>query len=250
MAEAWHKLPVAAVLQALPSDARQGLSTTEASERLTQYGGNEFAAPKRETLAQKFIDQFKDFLILILIAASAISIAIGEITDSVVIIAIVVLNAVLGVFQEAQAEKALESLKKMAAPSCKVIRGGEIATIPAQQVVPGDVVLLEAGDYIPADVRIMESVNLKIEEASLTGESVPVEKSTTPIADDVPLADRRNMGYMGTTVTYGRGKGVVVGTAAQTEIGKIAAMIQTFEEEVTPLQKKVGKTLGLLCLAV
>lgn len=253
MAEAWHKLPIAAVIQALSSDERQGLSTAEAGKRLTKYGYNEFAPPKRETLWQKFIDQFKDFLILILIAASVISIAIGEITDALVIIAIVILNAVLGVFQEAKAEKALEALKKMAAPNCKVIRDGKIATIPARQVVPGDVVLLEAGDYIPADVRIMESINLKIEEASLTGESVPVDKSAAPVNDDAPLADRRNMGYMGTTVTYGRGKGVVVGTAAQTEIGKIAAMIQTFEEEVTPLQKKLaefGKTLGLLCLAV
>lgn len=253
MAEAWHKLSVNAVMQALSSDAKQGLSTAEATNRLAKYGYNEFAAPKRETLWQKFIDQFKDFLILILIAASAISIAIGEITDSLVIIAIVILNAVLGVFQESKAEKALEALKRMAAPSCKVIRDGGIATIPARQVVPGDVVLLEAGDYIPADVRIMESVNLKVEEASLTGESVPIEKSAAPVPDDLPLADRYNMGYMGTTVTYGRGKGVVVGTATQTEMGKIAAMIQSFEEEVTPLQKKLaefGKALGLLCLAV
>lgn len=249
----WYQTSIVDATADLRSNAQSGLSQEEASERLRTGGYNELPEQQHETLLQKFINQFKDFLVLILIAASLISVAIGEITDSVVIIAIVILNAVLGVFQEAKAEKALEALKKMSAPHAKVIRGGEISLIPSRELTPGDIVLLEAGDYIPADVRIIEAMNLKVEEASLTGESVPVEKISEQLDCELPLADRQNMGFMSTVVTYGRGKGLVVETGIRTEIGKIAGMLHSYEEEATPLQKKLehfGKGLGLLCLAV
>lgn len=248
----WYQTSVADIGEELKTNPETGLSATDAAERL-KSGYNELPEHEHETLLQKFINQFKDFLVLILIGASLISVAIGEITDSVVILAIVLLNAALGVFQEFKAEKALDALKKMAAPHAKVIRDGEIMSIPSRELVVGDVTLLEAGDYIPADIRIIESINLKVEEASLTGESVPVEKAADVLTGQVSLAERHNMGFMSTIVTYGRGKGIVVETAVRTEIGKIAGMLQDYGEEATPLQKKLekfGKGLGLLCLAV
>lgn len=200
------------------------------------------------------LSQFQDFLVLILIGASLISALIGEVTDSVVIILIVVLNATLGVVQEFKANKALEALKKMAAPEAKVIRDGKIIEIPSRELVPGDLVILEAGNYVPADLRLVESVNLKIEEASLTGESVPVEKNAEIVFNnDVPLGDRSNSAFMSTVVTYGRGKGIVVETGMNTEIGLIAEMLESYEEESTPLQKKLaelGKILGIASLAI
>ena len=206
------------------------------------------------TIWQMLLEQFKDFLVLILIGASLVSAVIGEVTDAVVIILIVVLNAVLGIIQESKANKALEALKKMAAPEAKVIRDGVIKEIPARELVPGDLVLLEAGNYVPADLRLIESVNLKIEEASLTGESVPAEKNAEIVFNkEVPLGDRSNSAFMSTVVTYGRGKGVVVGTGMNTEIGLIAEMLETYDEESTPLQKKLselGKILGIASLAI
>ena len=253
MEKQWHQLTSEKVLAELNSDLEHGLSSGEVTKRLAQYGYNELQEKDREPLWTKFLNQFKDFLVLILIIASLISLAVGEVTDSLVIMAIVLLNAALGVFQEAKAEKALEALKKMSAPSSKVIRDGETTTIPSRELVPGDIILLDAGDYIPADVRILDSFNLKIEEASLTGESVPVKKECSAIEGEPPLAERHNLGFMSTVVTYGRGKAVAVGTAMKTEIGKIAEMIQTVEEDITPLQKKLaefGKSLGVACLAV
>lgn len=249
----WHALPTDAVLAALQTSAATGLTVGEAARRRQKHGGNELRERAQETLWHKFFKQFKDVLVLILIAASLISIIVGEFVDSLVILAIVLLNAMLGVFQEAKAEKALAALKKMTAPHSKVIRDGNIASIPSQDLVPGDIVILEAGAYIPADMRILEAVNLKIDESSLTGESVPVEKSPLPVPEEVTLADRSDMGYMGTVATYGRGVGVVTETAMATEIGKIAAMLQTAEDEETPLQRKLaefGKTLGAICVAV
>jgi len=191
---------------------------------------------------------------MILIIASAVSILVGEVTDSIVIIGIVIVNACLGVFQEYKAGKALEALKKMSAPNAKVIRDGENFTIPGVELVPGDLVVLETGDYVPADVRITESINLKVEEAALTGESVPVEKyADAKLEGDIGLGDQINSGFMSTLVTYGRGQGIVTSTGMHTVIGKIAEMIQDDEEEDTPLQKKLtqmGKVLGTACLAV
>ena len=200
------------------------------------------------------LDQFNQFLVLILIVAAIVSAFLGEYVDSGAIMAIVILNAILGVVQESKAEEALAALQKMAAPNADVLRDGHLITIPAREVVPGDVVLLETGNYIPADVRLIESANLRVEEASLTGESVPVEKDAHLVLEgDLPLGDRRNSAYMSTLVTYGRGKGIVVNTGMGTEIGLIAEMIQSYEEEPTPLQVKLdqlGKWLGIGCLAV
>lgn len=253
MKKQWHQLPTSSVVTDLNSDLEYGLSSAEVTRRLSQYGFNELQEKSRDPLWKKFLNQFKDFLVLILLAASVVSLAVGEIADSLVIIAIVLLNAGLGVFQEAKAEKALEALKKMSAPTSKVIRDNVVTTIPSRELVPGDIILLDAGDYIPADVRIIDSFNVKVQEASLTGESVPVEKVAEAIEGDPPLADRHNLGFMSTVVTYGRGKAIVVGTAMNTEIGKIAEMLQIVEEESTPLQKKLaefGKSLGFACLAV
>lgn len=253
MKKQWYQMTATSVLDKLNSDSNQGLSTAEAASRLIKYGYNELEEKPRDTLWKKFLNQFKDFLVLILLAASVISLAVGELADSLVIIAIVVLNAILGVFQESKAEKALDALKKMSAPTSRVVRNGEINTIFSRDLVPGDIVLLEAGDYLPADVRILESFNLKVQEASLTGESVPVEKNSTELDGEPALADRHNLGFMSTVVTYGRGKAVVIGTAMNTEIGKIAELLQTVEAERTPLQKKLeefGKGLGVACLVV
>ncbi|QDR83156.1 cation-translocating P-type ATPase [Sporomusa termitida] len=253
MKKHWHELTSQETTSLLQSDAVTGLSTASAAERLATHGYNELKEKALEPLWQKFINQFKDFLVLILIAASLISVLVGEIADSVVIIAIVLLNACLGVFQEAKAEKALAALKEMSAPTTKVLRDGETTVLPSRELVPGDIVLLEAGDYLPGDLRIIESFNLKVEEASLTGESVPVDKNTETAATDAALADRHNMGFMSTVVTYGRGKGIIVNTGMNTEIGKIAEMLQTVETENSPLQKKLaefGHLLGYLCLVV
>jgi Ca2+-transporting ATPase len=200
------------------------------------------------------LDQFNQFLVLILIVAAIVSFFLGEYVDSGAIMSIVILNAILGVVQESKAEEALAALKKMTAPNAEVLRDGHLRIVPAHEVVPGDVVLLETGNYVPADVRLIESANLRVEEASLTGESVPVEKDAHLVLEgDLPLGDRRNSAYMSTLVTYGRGKGIVVNTGMSTEIGLIAEMIQSYEEEPTPLQVKLdqlGKWLGIGCLAI
>jgi Ca2+-transporting ATPase len=199
-------------------------------------------------------DQLNNYLVIILIVAAVISLALGEVVDSVAIMFIVVLNSVVGVVQESKAEQALAALKKMSAPNAQVVRDGRITTIPGREIVEGDIVLLEAGNYVPADLRLVETVNLKIEEASLTGESVPVEKNAAGVCDaEVPLGDRKNMAFMGTMITYGRGRGMVTGTGMNTQIGMIAEMLQSFEMESTPLQKKLehlGKLLGTACLLI
>ena len=197
---------------------------------------------EKEPLIRKIINQLKDFLVIILIGASLVSAAVGETIDAFVIIAIVIINAVLGVVQEGKAEKALEALKKMSSPHARVIRNGHISIIEAKELVPGDIISIEAGDIIPADIRLTESVNLKIEEASLTGESVPAEKDAKLVYEkDISIGDRQNMAFMSTIVTYGRGKGIVTGTGIKTEIGKIAEAIQEISEENTPLQQKLDE---------
>ncbi|MFY9218658.1 MAG: calcium-transporting P-type ATPase, PMR1-type [Tepidanaerobacteraceae bacterium] len=250
----WYLLENEEVSSKLSTDLEKGLSSELAKERLKSHGYNELISKEGPTIWQMLLSQFQDFLVLILIGASLVSALIGEVTDSVVIILIVVLNATLGVVQEFKANKALEALKKMAAPEAKVIRDGKIIEIPSRELVPGDLVILEAGNYVPADLRLVESVNLKIEEASLTGESVPVEKNAEIVFNnDVPLGDRSNSAFMSTVVTYGRGKGIVVETGMNTEIGLIAEMLESYEEESTPLQKKLaelGKILGIASLAI
>lgn len=250
----WFQKNKEDLITELNTDLEKGLTENEAANRLEKYGPNELKEEAKQSMLSKIIAQFNDFLILILIGASIVSFIVGEKIDSAVIIAIVIVNAALGLYQEGKAEKALEALQKMAAPTAKVIRNGNISEVPANTLVPGDIVILETGDIIPADLRLIESSNLKVEEASLTGESVPVEKDAEAVfAEDVSLGDRANMAYMSTIVAYGRGKGVVVGTGHDTEIGKIATMIQTYEDESTPLQKKLnqlGKMLGTITLLV
>jgi len=250
----WDRRSVQDVLQEFRISLDAGLNTEQVSENQKKYGLNQLKEANKKTFLSKVADQFKDFLILILLAASVVSFSIGEKTDAMIIVAIVIINAMLGLYQEGKAEKAIEALQKLAAPNANVIRNGAPISVPAEQLVPGDVVVLETGDIVPADLRLVESYNLQIEEASLTGESVASEKRAEDICEeDVSLADRKNMAYASTILTYGRGKGVVVSTGHDTEIGKIAEVIQGYEEESTPLQKKLarlGKQLGIIVLAV
>ena len=225
--------------------------------RLERFGANELSERPQPGFFALLLNQFNNYLVIILIVAALISLALGEYVDSIAIMVIVVLNAVVGVIQEAKAEEALAALKKMAAPNALVIRDGLRMTIPGREIVVGDIVLLEAGNFVPADLRLVESINLKIEEASLTGESQPVEKNAmavlNPLGGEIPLGDRRNSAFMGTVITYGRGRGVVSGTGMNTQIGLIAEMIQSSEEEHTPLQKaleELGKLLGTACLVI
>ncbi len=249
----WHQQETGQALENLKSSPK-GVTPDEAAKRLREWGPNELTEKKKKTIFMMFLDQFKDFMILILIAAAIISGLIGDLSDTIAIVVIVVLNAVIGFVQEYRAEKAMATLKKMAAPYAVVIRGGAHLTISATEIVPGDVVILEAGNVVPADMRLLETVRLKIEEAALTGESVPVEKHTSVTHDaSAPLGDRRNMAYKGTIVTYGRGTGIVVSIGMGTELGKIATMLQEEDEVKTPLQKRLasfGKRLAVAVLAI
>ena len=253
-ASMWHNITGETALEHLRTGLNTGLTSAEAQLRLVAFGPNELTEAPRPTFWARFLDQFKNFLVTILIVASVVSLALGDIVEAVAIMAIVVLNAIIGVIQESRAEEALAALQKMTAPEARVIRDGIQITIPARDLVPGDIVLLETGNYIPADVRLQEAVNLKIDEASLTGESVPVQKRADSVLDrEIPLGDRRNTAYMSTLVTYGRGRGVVTSTGMTTQIGLIAQMIQSFETEPTPLQRKLeelGRTLGIAALIV
>jgi len=250
----WHSHTVQKVAAALGTDLVAGITTAKAKDCLAQYGFNELAERPRPGFWQLLLGQFNNFIIIILIVSAVVSLLLGEVLEAGAIMAIVVLNAVLGVIQESKAEEALAALKKMAAPEAHVLRGGHRITVPARELVPGDIVFLEAGNYVPADLRLAESVNLKIDEASLTGESVPVEKvAGVTLSEDAPLGDRVNSAFMGTTVTYGRGAGIVAATGMQTQIGLIAEMIQSYEEEPTPLQARLdqlGRWLGWGSLAI
>jgi Ca2+-transporting ATPase len=250
----WHQHSTQETAELLKTHLRQGLTAGEAQERLAQYGPNELQERPRPTFWHMLIAQFKEFLVLILIVSAIVSFFLGEYVEAVAIMTIVVLNAVLGVVQESKAEEALAALQKMAAPEAGAVRDGHVLTLPARELVPGDLVILETGNYVPADVRLLEAINLRIEEASLTGESVPVEKNATGVLPpQAPLGDRHNMAYMGTLVSYGRGRGLVIATGMHTQFGLIAEMIQSVEEEQSPLQAKLeqlGKWLGVGCLAV
>ncbi len=241
------------ILEALKTGF-QGLSLGEVGRRLEEYGPNELKEKKKRTTLMMFLDQFKDFMIIVLIVAAVVSGVIGEVSDTIAIVVIIVLNAVIGFVQEYRAEKAMAALKKMAAPTAVVIRNGKPSNIQASDLVPGDIVLLEAGRVIPADMRLIEAAQLKVEEAALTGESIPVEKHTKVMHErDLPLGDRKNSVYNGTFVTYGRGKGIVVATGMDTELGKIATMLQEEEEVKTPLQKRLasfGQRLAIAILAI
>ena len=244
----WHALHADEVLQRLATFSDKGLSSEEAARRLKEFGPNTLTEAPPPTFWQMLLEQFNNFVVIMLIVAALISGFLGEFIDAAAIMAIVVLNAALGVIQERNAERALAALRKLAAPEAHVIRDGSRQMIPSPQLVPGDLVLLEAGNYIPADVRLLDAVNLRVEEAALTGESVPVQKDATArLESDLPLGDRKNTAFMGTLVNYGRGRGVVVGTGMRTQIGLIAEMLQSVQQEPTPLQRRLdqlGKTLG------
>jgi len=255
----WHTLSSQDVLKRL-NVAEQGLSHEEAKKRQEQYGLNQLTEAPRPSFLALLWEQVSDFVVMLLIIAAIVSGMIGwneyvktgssaEFIDAGAIIAIVILNATLGIIQERRAEEALAALKKLAAPEAQVLRGGERVTLPARELVPGDIVYLEAGNFVPADVRLLEAVNLRIEEASLTGESLPVQKNAAMQLDsEAPLGDRKNTAFMGTTVSYGRGKGVVTSTGMNTQLGLIAEMLQSVETEETPLQKRLdelGKTLSI-----
>ncbi len=250
----WHSLSPDETLEKLGSKLEQGLTSAEAALRLEKYGPNQLEEGKRTTFLQMVIGQLNNFVVILLIVAAIISALLGEWVDASAIFAIVILNTIMGVVQENRAEQALAALKKLAAPDAQVLRNGRRETISSTQLVPGDVVYLEAGYFIPADVRLLEAVNLRVEEAALTGESVPVQKDETILLEsEATLGDRKNAAFMGTTIAYGRGRGVVVGTGMHTQLGMIASMLQSVENEQTPLQRKLdqlGKTLGWAALAV
>jgi Ca2+-transporting ATPase len=250
----YHCLAVRDMENQYVTHLERGLTPEEAAERLKKYGPNELIEKPRPGFLSMLLSQFSNFLVIILIVAAGVSLLLGEVVDALAIMVIVVLNAVVGVIQESKAEAALAALKKMAAPNAQVIRGGHQFTIPSRELVSGDVVLIDAGNYVPADMRLIQSVNLKIDEASLTGESVPVDKNANVVLDkDIPLGDRKNSAFMGTLATYGRGRGLVTATGMHTQLGQIAEMIQSYEEEETPLQRKLdqlAKVLGIICLTI
>jgi Ca2+-transporting ATPase len=250
----WHTLSAEETLKRLETPLTEGLTSEEAQRRLKEYGPNQLVEKDRRTFAQMVWEQLRGFVILLLIGAAIVSAILGEYVDAGAIIAIVLLNTILGVVQESRAEEALAALKRMAAPDSQVLRDGKRVTVPGPELVPGDIVFMEAGYYVPADVRLLEAVNLRVEEAALTGESVPVQKNAAATLEaGASLGDRKNSAFMGTVVNYGRGKGVVTSTGMHTQLGLIATMLQAVQEEQTPLQKKLdqlGKTLGIAALIV
>ncbi|HEX9387433.1 MAG TPA: cation-translocating P-type ATPase [Anaerolineales bacterium] len=247
----WHALKAEEVLNHLEVRGN-GLTSEEAKKRLEQYGPNQLKEALRPTFLQMLWEQLNNFVVILLIVASLISGLLGDYVEASAIMAIVVLNAVLGIVQERRAEEALAALKKLAAPDAQVMRDGHRVSVPAYELVPGDLVFLEAGNFIPADIRLLEAVNLRIEEASLTGESLPVQKNAATVLDkNIPLGDRKNTAFMGTVVSYGRGRGVVTSTGMYTQLGLIARMLQSVEAEETPLQRRLdqlGKSLSIAAL--
>jgi Ca2+-transporting ATPase len=247
----WHTLKLEEVLHHLKVQDH-GLSTAEAKNRLEQYGPNQLKEAPRPTFLQTLWEQLNNFVVILLIIASVISALLGDYVEAAAIMAIVVLNAVLGIVQERRAEEALAALKKLAAPDAQVMRDGHRKSVPSYELVPGDIVFLEAGNFIPADLRLLEAINLRVEEASLTGESLAVQKNAAKVLDkDVPLGDRKNTAFMGTVVSYGRGRGVVTSTGMHTQLGLIATMLQNVDAEETPLQRRLdqlGKSLSVASL--
>lgn len=250
----WHALSVKDSLDALQTEPEKGLTNEEAAQRLGKYGQNKLDEAPPTSIWVMLWEQFNDFVIWLLFGAAIISALLNEWVEAGAIMAIVILNAVLGIVQERRAEEALAALKELAAPEANVLRNGHRVVLPASELVPGDIIILEAGNFIPADVRLIDTINLRIEEAALTGESVPVQKDCDLILDEESsLGDQKNSAFMGTLVSYGRGTAVVAETGMQTQIGLIATMLQAVEDEVTPLQRRLdrlGKTLGIAALAI
>ena len=230
-----------------------GLSQAQAEESLKKFGRNELVEGKKKSAVRVFFEQYKDFLVIILIAAAIISGVLGDIESAAVILIVITINAVLGTIQHIKAEQSLNSLKQMSAPAAKVIRDGEIKVIPGAEVSVGDIAVLEAGDYVCADGRIIENASIKVDESAMTGESEPVEKQEIILEGEIPLGDRVNMVYSGSFVTYGRAKMVVTGTGMNTEIGKIAGLLKNTQEKKTPLQESLdnfGKKLSFIIIGI
>src|SRR5215216_513260 len=247
----WYALDAKEVLSYLEVQGN-GLASDEAKRRLDLYGPNQLREAPRPTFLHMLWEQLNNFVVILLIIASIISALLGDYVEAAAIMAIVVLNSVLGIVQERRAEEALAALKKLAAPDAQVVRDGHRISIPSYELVPGDLVFLEAGNFIPADIRLLEAVNLRVEEASLTGESLAVQKNAATVLDqNVPLGDRKNTTFMGTVVSYGRGRGLVTSTGMHTQLGLIASMLQNVEVEETPLQRRLdqlGKSLSVAAL--
>ena len=260
----WHSEDLTAISRELGSDTHSGLTAEQAEERQREYGPNKLDEKPPRPWILRFLDQFKDVMVLILIGAAAVSLGLSvynalqgreaDWAEPIVILVIVVVNALLGVIQESRAQAALEALKNLSAPAAKVWRDGVLTSMKATDLVPGDVVEFEAGDLVPADCRLLSAASLQVDESALTGESVPVLKDAgVQIADIAPLGDRVNMAYAGCAVSYGRGRALVVETGMRTEMGKIAALLENEGETVTPLQRKLaqlGKYLGILALVI
>src|SRR3990172_3995095 len=249
----WHALEAATVLEELETDSHRGLTEDEVKRRLEKYGFNELKKEEGISPLALFVGQFKNILIVILLIATVLSALVGEIFDAALILVIVIFCAVLGFIQEYKAERALEALKKMLALTITVVRGGKEEEVPSEELVPGDMLLLEAGDKIPADARLVENHSLRCDEAPLTGESLPVGKDIKPLPEDIPVGDRKNMVFTGTTVTYGRGKATITSTGMNTEFGKIAEEVLAVKAEKTPLEKRteeIGKWLGIIALGI
>ncbi|WP_242977391.1 cation-translocating P-type ATPase, partial [Fructobacillus ficulneus] len=249
-----YQIDMADLASQFKTNLTTGLTTTEVQDRLEKDGPNSLVAKKKKSLFAKFVDQFKDLMIGILVLAAVVAAFTGEITDAIFIIAIVIINAVFGVFQESKAEGAIEALKALATPQARVIRDGRDQEVSATDLVPGDLVYLEAGDVVPADLRLISVANLRVEEATLTGESVPVEKTDQVLeGDNLPLGDQANLAFMNANVTYGKATGMVVATGMQTQVGLIAESLQSTDETKTPLQenlKQLGKILTYLILGI
>ena len=259
MEKSWFNKENDEIEKELETNLNEGLNSSQVEEKRKKYGFNELKAKKKKSLFIKFLEQFKDFMIIVLIVAAIVSGIVGYmegegITDSIIILIVVIVNAIIGVVQESKAEKSLEALQKLSSHVAKVVRNGKVEIVQSRELVPGDLVVLDTGDYVPADLRIIESVNLKSQESSLTGESVPVDKNSEVLKNDkVGIGDRTNMLFSSSLITYGRGKGIVVETGMNTEVGKIATIINDTEGTATPLQiklNKLGKTLGIAALAI
>ena len=244
------------VKEEFKTDLERGLTTEEAEERLEKYGSNALKEKKKTPIIVRFLEQFKDFMVIILLIAAVVSVVINpeDWIESLIILIVVLINAILGTYQESKAEKSLDALKKLSTPNAKVLRDGNLISINSHELVPGDVISIEAGDFIPADGRIIEAVSLVIDESALTGESVPVTKSIDTIEkEDVSLGDMHNCMFSSTYVSYGRGKAIITGTGMNTEIGKIASSLMESTKELTPLQIKldqIGKYIGMICIFV
>ena len=259
MEEKWYNKNIEDVSKLFETDIKKGLNDQQVLKSREKYGFNELEKKKKKSIIIKFLEQFKDFMIIVLIIAALVSGAVGiakneGVTDTIIILIVVIVNAIIGVAQEAKAEKSLEALQKLSSHAAKVLRNGQVNVIPSKDLVPGDIVILDTGDYVPADLRVIEAINLKAGEASLTGESVPVEKDTNIIEqEEVGIGDRTNMLFSSSLITYGRGKGIVVKTGMNTEVGKIAGILSDTIETETPLQNKLnklGKTLGIVALII